>query len=47
MSRSTLVVYSHVRWDDPDPRPRQLFLRLSASRRVHFVEEPIGGAVTD
>jgi UDP-galactopyranose mutase len=47
VSRSTLIAYSHVRWDDPDPRPRQVFLRLAASRRILFVEEPVGGALND
>lgn len=47
MSRPTLITYSQVRWDDPDPRPRQVFTRLAATRRVLFVEEPVGGAVGD
>src|SRR5688572_27027458 len=47
VSRPTLIAYSQIRWDDPDPRPRQVFTRLAATRRVLFVEEPVGGAVGD
>ena len=35
-----LVVFSHLRWDSPYRRPRELLSRLAARTRVLFVEEP-------
>lgn len=41
---TTLVVFSHLRWDFVYQRPQQLLSRLAATRPVVFVEEPIPGA---
>ena len=35
-----LVVFSHLRWDSPYRRPREILSRLAARTRVLFVEEP-------
>ena len=40
---SPIVAFSHLRWDFVFQRPQQLLSRLSATRRVLFVEEPIDG----
>ena len=47
MSRPTMLVYSHLRWDPVCRRPRHVVSRLADSRRILFVEEPVGGAETD
>jgi len=41
---TSLVVFSHLRWDFVYQRPQQLLSRLAAQRDVLFVEEPIPGA---
>src|SRR3954453_16656126 len=41
MSPPSLVVFSHLRWDFVYQRPQQLLSRLSARRRVLFIEEPV------
>lgn len=38
---SPLIVHSHLRWDFVWQRPQQILSRLSASRRVLFIEEPM------
>lgn len=41
---STLIVFSHLRWDFVYQRPQQLLSRLAQHFQVLFVEEPIVGA---
>ena len=41
---TTLIVFSHLRWDFVYQRPQQLMSRLAARRPVVFVEEPMPGA---
>ena len=43
-SMTTLVVFSHLRWDFVYQRPQQLMSRLAMNHPVVFVEEPIPGA---
>ena len=47
MSLPPLLAYSHHRWESVEPRPRNVLSRLAGSRRVLFIEEPIGGAAAD
>jgi UDP-galactopyranose mutase len=39
VQNAPIVVYSHLRWSSVTQRPQQLFSRISAMRRVLFVEE--------
>ncbi len=41
---TTLIVFSHLRWDFVYQRPQQLLSRLAAHHSVVFVEEPMGEA---
>ena len=41
---TTLIVFSHLRWDFVYQRPQQLMSRLAANHPVVFVEEPMPGA---
>ena len=41
---TTLIVFSHLRWDFVYQRPQQLMSRLAAGHPVVFVEEPMPGA---
>ena len=41
---TTLIVFSHLRWDFVYQRPQQLMSRLAMNRPVVFVEEPMPGA---
>ena len=41
---TSLVVFSHLRWDFVYQRPQQLMSRLAARHPVVFVEEPMPGA---
>ena len=41
---TTLIVFSHLRWDFVYQRPQQLMSRLAAQRPIVFVEEPMFGA---
>lgn len=41
---STLIVFSHLRWDFVYQRPQQLLSRLADRFHVVFVEEPMPGA---
>ncbi len=43
---SSLIVFSHLRWDFVYQRPQQLLSRLAATRPVVFVEEPFGDSDT-
>lgn len=38
---STLVVFSHVRWDFVFQRPQHLLSRLAREHRVFYIEEPV------
>lgn len=38
---STIIVFSHLRWDFVYQRPQQLLARLAAKHRIIFFEEPI------
>ena len=44
MHVTTLIVFSHLRWDFVYQRPQQLLSRLAKRLPVLFVEEPIAGA---
>lgn len=37
---SDLIVFSHVRWDDPFQRIHHLMTRYASHRRIYFVERP-------
>src|SRR5438046_2177228 len=39
--KTALVVFSHLRWNFVFQRPQHLLSRLSATRRVIFIEEPV------
>ncbi|MDB5893024.1 MAG: glycosyl transferase group 1 [Rhodoferax sp.] len=41
---TTLIVFSHLRWNFVLQRPQHLLSRLAAHRQVLFFEEPVGGA---
>jgi glycosyltransferase involved in cell wall biosynthesis len=41
---TTLIVFSHLRWDFVYQRPQQLMSRLAMTHPVVFVEEPMPGA---
>lgn len=41
---TSIIVFSHLRWDFVYQRPQQLLSRLAATHPVVFVEEPMGGA---
>ena len=41
---TTLIIFSHLRWDFVYQRPQQLMSRLAANHPVVFVEEPMPGA---
>ena len=41
---TTLIVFSHLRWNFVLQRPQHLLSRLAAHRPVLFFEEPVGGA---
>lgn len=43
---SPLIVFSHLRWNFVFQRPQHLMSRLSADRRVLFIEEPVFEADT-
>ena len=47
MPRTTLLAYTHLRWESFDPRPRNILTRLAQDRRVLVVEPPLGEATTD
>jgi UDP-galactopyranose mutase len=38
---SSLIVFSHLRWDFVFQRPQHLLTRLARHHRVYFVEEPV------
>ena len=38
---TTLLVFSHLRWDFVFQRPQHLLSRLAKNFRVVFVEEPV------
>ncbi len=40
-NRTSLVVFSHLRWDFVFQRPQHLMSRLAATRPVLFIEEPV------
>jgi UDP-galactopyranose mutase len=42
-----LIVFSHLRWDFVYQRPQHILSRLSARRRVLFIEEPVHDAAAD
>ena len=42
---TTLIVFSHLRWNFVFQRPQHLLSRLATQRQVVFFEEPIGDAV--
>ncbi len=44
MHVTTLIVFSHLRWDFVYQRPQQLLSRLAKRLPVLFVEEPVPGA---
>src|SRR5215213_7626920 len=41
MTTGAIVTFSHLRWDFVYQRPQQLLSRLSKTRPVLFIEEPI------
>lgn len=41
---TSLLVFSHLRWDFVYQRPQQLMSRLAAAHPILFIEEPIVGA---
>lgn len=41
---TSLLVFSHLRWDFVYQRPQQLMSRLAAAHPILFIEEPITGA---
>jgi UDP-galactopyranose mutase len=41
---STLLVFSHLRWDFVFQRPQHLLSRLAHRHRVFYIEEPVPGA---
>ncbi|MDD2714072.1 MAG: glycosyltransferase, partial [Simplicispira sp.] len=41
---TSIIVFSHLRWDFVYQRPQQLMSRLAAGHPILFVEEPITGA---
>jgi len=41
MHRAPLVVFSHLRWNFVDQRPRHVMTRMGERREVLFVEEPV------
>jgi UDP-galactopyranose mutase len=47
MPRTTMLVYSHLRWDFVYQRPQHVMSRMAKSRRVLFIEEPVGEADSD
>jgi ribonuclease BN (tRNA processing enzyme) len=38
---STIIVFSHLRWDFVFQRPQHLLTRLAQSYKILFVEEPV------
>lgn len=40
-NRNPIIVHSHLRWDSAWQRPQQILSRLSATRRILFVEDPM------
>ena len=42
--KTTIIVFSHLRWDFVYQRPQQLLSRLAAGHPIVFVEEPVPGA---
>ncbi len=46
MNATTLIVFSHLRWDFVYQRPQQLMSRLARRMPVLFVEEPVPGAAS-
>ncbi|RZI83265.1 MAG: glycosyltransferase family 1 protein [Rubrivivax sp.] len=44
MTTTTLIVFSHLRWNFVYQRPQQLLSRLASERPVVFIEEPMGEA---
>ncbi len=44
---TTLVVFSHLRWDFVYQRPQQILSRLAKRFSILFVEEPVPGAAHD
>lgn len=44
---SSLIVFSHLRWDFVYQRPQHLMTRLSQDRRVIFFEEPVTNSERD
>lgn len=47
MSSTTTLVYSHLRWEFDRQRAQHVLSRLAETRRILFVEEPVGGAGVD
>ncbi|WP_240965070.1 glycosyltransferase [Acidovorax sp. SRB_24] len=47
MNTTTLIVFSHLRWDFVYQRPQQLMSRLARRMPVLFVEEPVPGAASE
>src|SRR5688500_10160966 len=47
MMATTLVVFSHLRWDFVWQRPQQLMSRFARDRRVYFIEEPLWDGEAD
>src|SRR5699024_4283701 len=41
---TSILVFSHLRWDFVYQRPQQLMSRLAVGHPIVFVEEPIAGA---
>ena len=38
---SSIIVFSHLRWDFVYQRPQHLLSRCARERRVYFIEEPV------
>ena len=41
MPQTTLLVFSHMRWNFIYQRPQHLLTRLASGRRIVFFEEPM------
>ena len=47
MSSPATLVYSHLGWEFDRQRPQHVLSRLAETRRILFIEEPVGGAEED